>query len=112
MESYIRPGCVILSVYVAMSASAWEQVGEFAFSHWLIVFEITKELMCFISSVFSLRKTWCHGSVLWFKNQIFGATQDSWSTLAGSSCHTNMVGAHSLVLLCLLAHVICKILTS
>ncbi|CAH8370956.1 unnamed protein product [Eruca vesicaria subsp. sativa] len=26
MESYIRPGCVILSVYVAMSASAWEQL--------------------------------------------------------------------------------------
>ncbi|KAH0920269.1 hypothetical protein HID58_027929 [Brassica napus] len=28
MESYIRPGCVILSVYVAMSASAWEQLEE------------------------------------------------------------------------------------
>ncbi|KAH0876049.1 hypothetical protein HID58_073411 [Brassica napus] len=28
MESYIRPGCVILSVYVAMPASAWEQLEE------------------------------------------------------------------------------------
>ncbi|KAG2254502.1 hypothetical protein Bca52824_084638 [Brassica carinata] len=28
MESYIRPGCVILCVYVAMSASAWEQLEE------------------------------------------------------------------------------------
>jgi hypothetical protein len=28
MESFIRPGCVILSVYVAMSASAWEQLEE------------------------------------------------------------------------------------
>ncbi|KAH0898005.1 hypothetical protein HID58_047573 [Brassica napus] len=28
MESYIRPGCVVLSVYVAMSASAWEQLEE------------------------------------------------------------------------------------
>ncbi|ESQ27461.1 hypothetical protein EUTSA_v10018065mg [Eutrema salsugineum] len=28
MESYIRSGCVILSVYVAMSASAWEQLEE------------------------------------------------------------------------------------
>ncbi|KAG2313440.1 hypothetical protein Bca4012_027996 [Brassica carinata] len=28
MESYIRPGCVVLSVYVAMSSSAWEQLEE------------------------------------------------------------------------------------
>ncbi|XP_010539755.1 PREDICTED: squamosa promoter-binding-like protein 14 [Tarenaya hassleriana] len=28
MESYIRPGCVILSVYVSMSAAAWEQLEE------------------------------------------------------------------------------------
>ncbi|XP_010537252.1 PREDICTED: squamosa promoter-binding-like protein 14 [Tarenaya hassleriana] len=28
MESYIRPGCVILSVYVAMSSAAWEQLEE------------------------------------------------------------------------------------
>lgn len=28
MESYIRPGCVVLSVYVAMSPAAWEQVSE------------------------------------------------------------------------------------
>ncbi|KAF8084996.1 hypothetical protein N665_0688s0017 [Sinapis alba] len=28
MESYIRPGCVVLSVYLAMSASAWEQLEE------------------------------------------------------------------------------------
>ncbi|XP_010534410.1 PREDICTED: squamosa promoter-binding-like protein 14 isoform X2 [Tarenaya hassleriana] len=28
MESYIRPGCVVLSVYVAMSASAWQQLEE------------------------------------------------------------------------------------
>ncbi|KAL0701964.1 hypothetical protein Bca4012_058086 [Brassica carinata] len=28
MESYIRPGCVILCVYVAMSAFAWEQLEE------------------------------------------------------------------------------------
>ncbi|CAH2067610.1 unnamed protein product [Thlaspi arvense] len=28
IESYIRPGCVVLSVYVAMSASAWEQLEE------------------------------------------------------------------------------------
>ncbi|KFK44212.1 hypothetical protein AALP_AA1G229200 [Arabis alpina] len=26
MESYIRPGCVVLSVYVAMSPAAWEQL--------------------------------------------------------------------------------------
>jgi len=29
MESYIRPGCVVLSVYVAMSPAAWEQVSEY-----------------------------------------------------------------------------------
>ncbi|CAN8234386.1 unnamed protein product [Cochlearia groenlandica] len=28
MESYIRPGCVVLSVYTAMSASDWEQLEE------------------------------------------------------------------------------------
>ncbi|KAJ7958018.1 Squamosa promoter binding-like protein [Quillaja saponaria] len=28
MESYIRPGCVILSVYVSMSVAAWEQLEE------------------------------------------------------------------------------------
>ena len=28
MESYIRPGCVVLSVYAAMSSAAWEQVSE------------------------------------------------------------------------------------
>ena len=27
MESYIRPGCVVLSVYVSMSYVAWEQVS-------------------------------------------------------------------------------------
>jgi len=26
MESYIRPGCVVLSVYVVMSSAAWVQV--------------------------------------------------------------------------------------
>ncbi|XP_010477355.1 PREDICTED: squamosa promoter-binding-like protein 14 isoform X1 [Camelina sativa] len=26
MESYIRPGCVVLSVYIAMSPAAWEQL--------------------------------------------------------------------------------------
>lgn len=34
MESYIRPGCVVLSVYVSMPAAAWEQVSvllHFAF---------------------------------------------------------------------------------
>ncbi|KAL3505532.1 hypothetical protein ACH5RR_035373 [Cinchona calisaya] len=28
MESYIRPGCVVLSVYVSMSLSSWEQFDE------------------------------------------------------------------------------------
>ncbi|KAK7310201.1 hypothetical protein RJT34_07550 [Clitoria ternatea] len=28
MESYIRPGCVVLSLYAAMSATAWEQLEE------------------------------------------------------------------------------------
>ncbi|KAF4365386.1 hypothetical protein CsatB_007948 [Cannabis sativa] len=28
MESYIRPGCVILSVYVSMPSAAWEQLQE------------------------------------------------------------------------------------
>ncbi|XP_057873442.2 squamosa promoter-binding-like protein 1 [Cryptomeria japonica] len=28
MESYIRPGCVILSIYVAMPSCAWEQLGN------------------------------------------------------------------------------------
>ncbi|CAH8253028.1 unnamed protein product [Arabidopsis lyrata] len=28
MESYIRPGCVVLSVYVAMSPAAWEQLEQ------------------------------------------------------------------------------------
>lgn len=28
MESYIRPGCVILSVYVSMSSAAWEHLEE------------------------------------------------------------------------------------
>ncbi|KAJ0257501.1 Squamosa promoter-binding-like protein 16 [Hirschfeldia incana] len=28
MESYIRPGCVVLSVYVAMSPVAWEQLEQ------------------------------------------------------------------------------------
>lgn len=30
MESYIRPGCVVLSVYASMSSTAWEQVSELA----------------------------------------------------------------------------------
>ncbi|XP_059459611.1 squamosa promoter-binding-like protein 14 [Corylus avellana] len=28
MESYIRPGCVVLSVYVSMSSAAWEQLEQ------------------------------------------------------------------------------------
>ncbi|CAH8347033.1 unnamed protein product [Eruca vesicaria subsp. sativa] len=28
MESYIRPGCVVLSVYLAMSPAAWEQLEQ------------------------------------------------------------------------------------
>ncbi|XP_010270607.1 PREDICTED: squamosa promoter-binding-like protein 14 [Nelumbo nucifera] len=28
MESYIRPGCVVLSVYVSMSSTAWEHLQE------------------------------------------------------------------------------------
>ncbi|ESQ34695.1 hypothetical protein EUTSA_v10006656mg [Eutrema salsugineum] len=28
MESYIRPGCVVLSVYVAMSPAAWEELEQ------------------------------------------------------------------------------------
>ncbi|KAJ8747883.1 hypothetical protein K2173_014530 [Erythroxylum novogranatense] len=28
MESYIRPGCVFLSIYLAMSSSAWEQLDR------------------------------------------------------------------------------------
>lgn len=32
MESYIRPGCVILSVYVSMPSAAWEQVSGFCYS--------------------------------------------------------------------------------
>ncbi|KAF8405616.1 hypothetical protein HHK36_010523 [Tetracentron sinense] len=28
MESYIRPGCVVLSVYVSMPSTAWEQLQE------------------------------------------------------------------------------------
>ncbi|XP_021836587.2 squamosa promoter-binding-like protein 14 [Spinacia oleracea] len=28
MESYIRPGCVVLSIYVSMSSAAWEQLEE------------------------------------------------------------------------------------
>ncbi|ERN11496.1 hypothetical protein AMTRI_Chr03g138150 [Amborella trichopoda] len=28
MESYIRPGCVVLSVYISMSATAWEELQE------------------------------------------------------------------------------------
>ncbi|KAL1219766.1 Squamosa promoter-binding-like protein 14 [Cardamine amara subsp. amara] len=28
MESYIRPGCVVLSVYIAMSPPAWEQLEQ------------------------------------------------------------------------------------
>jgi hypothetical protein len=28
MESYIRPGCVVLSIYVSMSAAAWEQLEQ------------------------------------------------------------------------------------
>lgn len=28
MESYIRPGCVVLSVYASMSSAAWEQLEE------------------------------------------------------------------------------------
>lgn len=28
MESYIRPGCVVLSVYLSMSSSSWQQVSE------------------------------------------------------------------------------------
>lgn len=28
MESYIRPGCVVLSVYASMPSVAWEQVSK------------------------------------------------------------------------------------
>ncbi|XP_057975614.1 squamosa promoter-binding-like protein 14 [Malania oleifera] len=28
MESYIRPGCVVLSIYVSMSSAAWKQLEE------------------------------------------------------------------------------------
>ncbi|KAA8514748.1 hypothetical protein F0562_017927 [Nyssa sinensis] len=28
MESYIRPGCVVLSIYISMSPAAWEQLEE------------------------------------------------------------------------------------
>ena len=47
MESYIRPGCVVLSVYVAMSASAWERVSEF-----VLVVMCSKHLLVFISFFF------------------------------------------------------------
>lgn len=33
MESYIRPGCVVLTVYLSMSSAAWEQVSEFFEMH-------------------------------------------------------------------------------
>lgn len=33
MESYIRPGCVVLTVYLSMSSAAWEQVSEFFKMH-------------------------------------------------------------------------------
>ena len=28
MESYIRPGCVVLSIYASMSSADWEKVSE------------------------------------------------------------------------------------
>ncbi|XP_047319938.1 squamosa promoter-binding-like protein 15 [Impatiens glandulifera] len=28
MESYIRPGCVVLSIYISMSSAAWDQLEE------------------------------------------------------------------------------------
>ena len=28
MESYIRPGCVVLSIYLSMTSAAWEQVSS------------------------------------------------------------------------------------
>lgn len=33
MESYIRPGCVILSVYVSMPSAAWEQLQDNLLQH-------------------------------------------------------------------------------
>ncbi|KAL5780952.1 hypothetical protein ACOSQ2_011689 [Xanthoceras sorbifolium] len=33
MESYIRPGCVVLSIYLSMSSSAWEQLEENLLQH-------------------------------------------------------------------------------
>ncbi|KAJ7967023.1 Squamosa promoter binding-like protein [Quillaja saponaria] len=33
MESYIRPGCVILSIYVSMSSAAWVQLEENLLQH-------------------------------------------------------------------------------
>ncbi|PON73252.1 SBP-box transcription factor [Trema orientale] len=33
MESYIRPGCVILSVYVSMPSASWEQLQENLLQH-------------------------------------------------------------------------------
>lgn len=37
MESYIRPGCVVLSVYVLMSSAAWEQVSELLIGSWWFI---------------------------------------------------------------------------
>ncbi|KAK4859375.1 hypothetical protein QYF36_004440 [Acer negundo] len=33
MESYIRPGCVVLSIYLSMSSAAWEQFEENLLQH-------------------------------------------------------------------------------
>lgn len=33
LESYIRPGCVVLSIYATMSSSAWEQLEENFLQH-------------------------------------------------------------------------------
>lgn len=40
MESYIRPGCVVLSVYLSMSSSSWQQVSELMLKTLAYIFRI------------------------------------------------------------------------
>ncbi|MQM20362.1 hypothetical protein Taro_053380 [Colocasia esculenta] len=59
MESYIRPGCVVLSIYLSMPAFAWDED---------------------VPSIYSFKKTFFGESTYSFKTtiQISGEMEDSW----------------------------------
>lgn len=90
MESYIRPGCVVLSIYLSMSSLAWAKVSIFCgyFSGIHLCFCSNLMASFYIFFIYSLEKFLCCSSKRTLLSesissfsapiQVSGETQDSW----------------------------------